>query len=107
MIVECSQCGWHYDDAKRWTICPHNLLEYSPSTPYCHEHDLYNCPHHSAQLASAPNPKSEAAAKCMTVLALVALLDLALWCAVWARPWPALIAGGAYAVFSFMARRQP
>lgn len=26
MIVTCEKCGHRYDDAKKWTICPHNEL---------------------------------------------------------------------------------
>lgn len=52
MLVTCDKCGARYDDALRWTICPHNRLEVSFDTPYyncgnpgyCAGHDLYNCP---------------------------------------------------------------
>lgn len=26
MIVTCSDCGWTFDDAYRWTICPHETF---------------------------------------------------------------------------------
>ncbi len=31
MIVECQHCSKHYDDARRWTICPHKPLDEDPS----------------------------------------------------------------------------
>lgn len=115
MIVECARCNRRYDDAERWTICPHNPLEYSASALYCSYHDAFNCPHpHNAlhippeirnavrDRLAGPTPKSNAAAKCLLVLSLVALLDLALWCVWTHQPWPALVAGAAYAVFAFM-----
>lgn len=30
MRVQCSDCGKWYDDARRWTICPHYYLDESP-----------------------------------------------------------------------------
>lgn len=30
MIVRCEQCGRAYDDAQRWTICPHPGLDCAP-----------------------------------------------------------------------------
>lgn len=39
----CEQCGLRYDDATRWTVCPHNSLNVAHDTPYCRRHDLYNC----------------------------------------------------------------
>lgn len=55
MRVDCPKCGHRYDDAQRWTICPHNRLEASPDGDgrgvlgggYCEEHDLFNCPNHA------------------------------------------------------------
>lgn len=49
--VQCPTCDRVYDDAQRWTICPHNRLEASPEgdgrgehgSGYCEEHDLFNC----------------------------------------------------------------
>ena len=54
MRVQCSECQRLYDDAQRWTICPHNRPEASPEgdgrgehgAGYCEEHDLFNCPNH-------------------------------------------------------------
>ncbi len=51
MFVTCGKCKCSYDDEHRWTICPHNLLEAGPKTPYyncgnggyCAGHDLYGC----------------------------------------------------------------
>ena len=45
MIVHCDRCIRVYDDAQAYTICPHNSLAVGPSTPYCREHDLYDCPY--------------------------------------------------------------
>jgi hypothetical protein len=44
MDVYCEKCGRWYDDAARWTICPHNNLAVKATTPYCAQHDLYECP---------------------------------------------------------------
>jgi hypothetical protein len=44
MQVHCEKCGRWYDDAARWTICPHNNLAVAWNTPYCEKCDLYNCP---------------------------------------------------------------
>lgn len=49
--VQCPACDRRYDDAQRWTICPHNRLEASPEgdgrgehgAGYCEKHDLFNC----------------------------------------------------------------
>jgi hypothetical protein len=49
MRVECTKCMSIFDDAHRWTICPHRLLEAASDAPrgtntgYCTEHDLYGC----------------------------------------------------------------
>ena len=44
MFVKCNDCGKVYDDAVRWTICPHAPLEASADgAGYCKEHDLFNC----------------------------------------------------------------
>jgi len=43
MNVRCEKCGRVYDDAIRWTICPHNPLERPWNDPYCREHDLFHC----------------------------------------------------------------
>lgn len=42
MIVQCPTCRSRYDDADRWTICPHGPL-WAPSGAYCMLHDLVNC----------------------------------------------------------------
>ena len=46
MIVKCKDCGKIYDDAVKWTICPHNLLEAGvDGKGYCKKHDFYTpCP---------------------------------------------------------------
>lgn len=45
MIVDCEKCGIRYDDATRWTICPHNSLNVSSTAELCREHDYYRpCP---------------------------------------------------------------
>jgi hypothetical protein len=47
MVVRCEQpgCGRVYDDAKQWTICPHNPLEAGSSSGYCGVHDFFwPCP---------------------------------------------------------------
>lgn len=52
MMVRCEKCDRYYDDADRWTICPHNLLEAASDAPrytcgqpgYCAGHDLFNYP---------------------------------------------------------------
>lgn len=41
MIVRCEKCGTNYDDASRWTVCPHNSLDVSPVAVYCRRCDLY------------------------------------------------------------------
>lgn len=54
MRVVCGLCNKTYDDEVRWTLCPHNRLEASPTGDgrgwdgrgYCEEHDLFNCPNH-------------------------------------------------------------
>jgi hypothetical protein len=33
MIVKCPDCGKSYDDAQRWTICPHHSLDWGPTGP--------------------------------------------------------------------------
>ena len=43
MIVRCDSCGRRYDDASRWTICPHNSLNVAHDAVLCRRHDLYNC----------------------------------------------------------------
>jgi hypothetical protein len=51
MFVTCEKCGSRYNDERRWTICPHNLLEADPKAKrytcgepgYCAGHDLFNC----------------------------------------------------------------
>lgn len=32
MRVHCDECGRRYDDARRWTICPHRHLDEPPTT---------------------------------------------------------------------------
>jgi hypothetical protein len=46
MYVTCDKCGLWYNDATRWTICPHNPLEAGPdSKDFCFKHDFYGpCP---------------------------------------------------------------
>lgn len=39
MTVKCDKCGRVYDDAQRWTICPHTPLG-TPVQPYDHETNL-------------------------------------------------------------------
>ena len=43
MNVKCEKCGVVYDDASRWTICPHGPLN-APHDSYCRKHDLAPCP---------------------------------------------------------------
>ena len=45
MIVTCQKCNLPYDDAYRWTICPHAPLEASAPDGgnYCMKHDLFYC----------------------------------------------------------------
>ena len=43
MVVVCRDCGTVYDDAARWTICPHGPLGQPPAS-YCPKHDLAPCP---------------------------------------------------------------
>lgn len=31
MVVRCERCGRFYDDARRWTICPHRPLDEAPT----------------------------------------------------------------------------
>jgi hypothetical protein len=65
MRVQCRECQRLYDDAQRWTICPHNRLEASPEGDgrgehglgYCEEHDLFNCPNHGPKAAPANEVK--------------------------------------------------
>lgn len=33
MYVTCEKCGRFYDDAERWTICPHRSLDTTPDAP--------------------------------------------------------------------------
>jgi len=42
MMIKCNLCGRIYDDATRWTICPHGPLWAGPND-YCPRHDLVNC----------------------------------------------------------------
>lgn len=46
MIVRCQKCCLVYDDAKCWSICPHNPLYRRPADVLCKEHDLFDCPFH-------------------------------------------------------------
>lgn len=46
MMVSCLVCGKTYDDAERWTICPHNPLSagHRPED-FCFRHDMFGpCP---------------------------------------------------------------
>lgn len=60
MWVLCDKgCGLRYDDARSWTICPHNPLDgppesrdANPEAGYCREHDLFGCPLHD----DSPHP---------------------------------------------------
>lgn len=69
MRVECPTCHRFYDDAIRWTICPHNILEAGPHEPrgtpngYCAEHDLYFCQfdHKEREMSLHPGWKDSAA----------------------------------------------
>jgi predicted nucleic acid-binding Zn-ribbon protein len=42
VIVRCTKCGTVYDDAARWTLCPHGPL--GGGNRYCATHDLDPCP---------------------------------------------------------------
>ena len=46
MLVKCEKCHKAYDDARNWTICPHNPLESGPrQADFCRRHDLFGpCP---------------------------------------------------------------
>lgn len=67
MRVTCPKCEKPYDDAVRWTICPHYRLEASPDgdgrgehgSGYCEEHDLFNCPNHASTpaICGSGNPE--------------------------------------------------
>ena len=39
MLVQCDNCKRTYDDASRWTICPHGPLGYPPDA-YCPKCDI-------------------------------------------------------------------
>ena len=43
MVVFCEECERHYDDARLWTICPHNPIHRSPDDRVCKRHDLFDC----------------------------------------------------------------
>jgi hypothetical protein len=43
MMVTCPKCKDRFDDARCWTICPHNSLDVAHDEPYCRRHDFYNC----------------------------------------------------------------
>lgn len=45
MNVRCDKCSLLYDDADRYTICPHYVIGAEPPL-YCREHDLYGCHMH-------------------------------------------------------------
>ncbi len=34
MLVRCDKCAQVYDDAKRWTLCPHPGIDYPPPRKY-------------------------------------------------------------------------
>lgn len=59
--VTCEKCQRQYDDAQRWTICPHNCLEAHwegdgrgpGGGGYCEQHDLFSCPFHDKPAAEA------------------------------------------------------
>lgn len=40
MIVVCDHCDRRYDDARSWTICPHNPLDVRPDDLVCRRCDL-------------------------------------------------------------------
>ena len=46
MITKCGTCGVVYNDARSWTICPHNPLGTKPDAGgFCRRHDLFGpCP---------------------------------------------------------------
>lgn len=48
MVVRCPDCRRVYDDAERWTLCPHGPLWAGPDE-YCPRHDLVRCPFDPAQ----------------------------------------------------------
>ena len=41
MFVTCAKCDTSYDDAQRWTICPHNRLDVAPDAVLCRHCDVY------------------------------------------------------------------
>lgn len=41
MIVGCPKCGLRYDDARSWTICPHNPLTMAATATLCRRCDLF------------------------------------------------------------------
>ena len=43
MVVFCQECETHYDDARCWTICPHNPLDRGADQRACRRHDLFGC----------------------------------------------------------------
>lgn len=46
MNMLCDKCGTAYNDAGRWTICPHNPLDAGPRPEdFCIDHDMFGpCP---------------------------------------------------------------
>lgn len=47
MIVQCSQCGWTYDDKFRSTMCPHDLFPANDGDNNftIHHESVILCPH--------------------------------------------------------------
>ena len=43
MLTQCKQCKRLYDDAHKWTICPHRPIGADPITGkgYCSRHDFF------------------------------------------------------------------
>lgn len=42
MTIKCNLCGRIYNDATRWTLCPHGPL-WAAHDAYCPQHDLVDC----------------------------------------------------------------
>lgn len=58
MMRICDNCQLNYDDAARWTICPHNPLEAGPRPgDFCRRHDMFGpCPCCAAVKESEEHP---------------------------------------------------
>jgi hypothetical protein len=53
VLRTCEQCGTVYDDAERFTNCPHELIGATKAQGYCRECDLFYCMRHFGNHAKA------------------------------------------------------